>query len=156
MNTEPRKRGLRVSNGGRVACILLFAALCSGADAATIEKPVYAKLKGMPIKDNPVLSYVLLGQLDDGTPALQKISPSTVRFYTRFVLFQTGSGVPIYQAEELNCRTGMWAVVGLGAGSTDHFTAVENPLRASVKEMNPRNLPVYREVCTTVEIQPAW
>lgn len=157
MDTKPRKRGLRVSNGGRAGFFFLLASLCLGADAATIEKPIYAKFKDVPIKENPVMGYVQFGQLGDGTPALQKINSSTVRLYTRNTLFRLGSGDYTYSAEELNCRTGMMEFIGMSVGTPYHVTAQQDPPPPlSMKEVNPKNLPVYREVCTTTGIQPAW
>lgn len=157
MDTEPCKRGLRASNGGRVACFLLLAARCLGADAATIEKPVYTKFKDVPIKENPVMGYVQFGQLGDGSPALQKINSYTVRLYTRETLFRLSSGDYVYTLEELNCRTGMLEFVGTGTGTPYHVTALRDPPPPlSMKKVNPNNLPVYREVCTTVGIQPTW
>ncbi|WP_430389189.1 hypothetical protein [Dyella sp. 20L07] len=139
----------------RIFCFLLLAILCTGVSAATIEKPTYAMFKDTPIESNPLMSYVQFGQLQDGSPAVQKIDVSTVRFYERLILFRPNLDKDFYLAEELNCRTGILSFLGMGY--LERITALDNPpAPASIKSMNPKNLPVYREVCTSVGIRAAW
>lgn len=127
----------------------------SNTFASTIEKPVYAKFTDRPSDQNPVSGYVLFGQLSDGTPAVQKINQTTVRFYERAILFVPSDLKDWAAAQELNCKTGMLQVIGMGP--LEQIKMLENPPRANhVKNGHPKNLSVYREVCTVVGLQPSW
>lgn len=132
---------------------LLLAIFSPFALAATIEKPVWSNFKGAAASENRILGYVQFGQLPDGSPAIQKINSTTVRYYERSLLL-TGFD-NLFMVDELNCSTGM--LQPIGAGSLNRITALSNPPAAySVKSANPKDLSVYRELCTSVGIQPSW
>lgn len=139
----------------KIVFLVLLSALCSMTSAATVEKPVYTFFKDIPVEENVVLGYVQFGQLADGSPAIQKVNEVTVRFFTRNTFPKLNYDGFLYSAEELDCKKGMVQLIGAGIDSVDRITAMEDPPKASsVSVRNPKNLPVYREACTSLGIRP--
>lgn len=134
-----------------VSCALVL--LSQQALAGVVEKPIYTKFKDTPIKENIVLSYVQFGTLPNGANAVQATSRTRVRYYSRPALMNPG--IEYYTVDELDCRSGI--VQSIGAGNLEKSIAWDSPPAAvNVRQMNPRNLPVFRDICTAVDIEPSW
>ena len=121
------------------------------AYAGIFEKPLHTKFKDIPIEKNVVLGYVQFGTLPNGANAVQAISREKARFYVRDAMttFET------YWVNEVDCVTGQLQIVGYG--NIDKSKAFPNlPPTGNVRDRNPNDLPVYREICTTAGIEPSW
>ena len=140
-----------------LGCLVLLSVASSMAHSATIEKPIYTQFKGSPAESNIVMGYVQFGQLADGSPAVQKVSARKVRFFTRIVFPKMGGNDSLYSAEELDCISGQMNFIGLGVNSTERITAIDDaPAPQSVVDTNAKNHPVYREVCSSLDIAPKF
>lgn len=127
--------------------VLLSSIACAGI----FEKPIHTKFKDTPIEKNRVSGYVQFGTLPNGANAVQATSRSKARFYVRDAM----TTFEMYLVQEIDCATGYSQIVGLG--NLEKSKAVSNPPPAGhVKDMNPKDLPVYREVCKSAGIEPKW
>ena len=127
--------------------VLLPAIACAGI----FEKPIHTKFKNTPIEENIVSGYVQFGTLTNGANAIQAISRVKARFYVRNAMTTFEN----YLVKEIDCATGYSQIVGFG--NLEKSKAAPNPPPAgNVKDMNPNDLSVYREVCTSAGIKPNW
>lgn len=137
------------------ALISLLLLLSGSVDAATFEKPVFAKFKGTPLDENPVMGYVQFGQLRDGSPAIQKVNSSTVRVYQRDEFGRINVDEDSYTVSEINCKSGAWQIIAMGF--LTRITAMKDPPKpVKVGELHPKNVLVYREACNSMGIETPW
>lgn len=137
----------------KILLFLIF--IFSGASsAATLERALYAKFQGVEAEDSPIVSYVQFGQLKDGSPAFIRIDRSRVRVYERLVLFESFVKNDQYAVVDVDCvvgRTYFW-----GSGRFGRIELREEATSVDIKDLNPRNAPVFREVCTVMGFDVLW
>lgn len=97
------------------------------------------------------MGYVQFGSLADGSPAIQAVSDTRVRFYERAVLLKG----PDYFINEIDCKSGRIQLVG--AGSIESAKALAEPIDSgTTKTVNPRNVALLREVCFAGKVKTGW
>lgn len=122
--------------------------------ASTLERALYTKYKELNVDENPVASYVQLGRLKDGSPALTRVDGSRVRFFQRLVLFESQIRDDQYAVSDVDCINGKSYFWGSGRFGRIELRAESFPV--DIDDLNPRNIPVYREVCTIMGFDPLW
>lgn len=129
---------------------LTFWALCSLAFTSlggTVEWPLYM---GSDIKDangeRVIIGYLLTGSLPDGSPAVKRISETTVRYLESDVA--TGG----YFTYELNCRTGEGRAFSFGTLAQQKVSTGGS--KFNINDFRAELLPAYKEVCREAGIAP--
>lgn len=137
----------------QVLCALTLSLLSPLASAGILELPLRAKFKDMPLDQNPVLSYAILGTFPDGTAAVVR-NGEAARFFIRDKIVNPETGQD-YRLQELNCRTGQF--VGIGVGTPERIVAFSDPIDAfNVRQHHPKNRDAYRQICSAAGLKSAF
>ncbi|VVE77095.1 hypothetical protein PCA31118_05390 [Pandoraea captiosa] len=137
---------------GFLLLIALTAVLFAGPVLAE-ELPLFARLKDVPLNENPVMGYVIFGNFPDGQPMIRAVTASTAVFIERQAMLKTTG----YTRNLLDCRNATLRIDAFGDIESLQSEPRSLPLEANpIKRMHPRNLQVFKRVCNTAGLRANW
>lgn len=121
------------------------------AHSTIIERPFFHKFENQI--DPVIWGYIQFGTFPNGQKAITKVTSTRAQFYQRNVL--TNQALELFLAMEIDCKTGVLYVIGLGP--LDRIVAMPKEVSKRIQDGHPINLSVYRRICESADIVPgSW